>query len=68
LRGIDVAVNMMFQAHPGEEENAEGEVEQSFVRDGEDDEAGREREEDDEEPVEVVIAGFKAVREREDDG
>ena len=53
---------MVFKADPGEKGNAEDEIEESFVRDGEDDEDWGEGKEDNEQPVEVMIVWLKAMR------
>lgn len=53
----------MFETYPGDEGGAEGEVEESFVGNGQDDEDGREGEEDDDEAVEIVIIWLEAVEE-----
>jgi hypothetical protein len=54
---------VVLEAHPGEEEDAEGEVEEAFVGDGEDDEGWGKGEEDDDEAVDVVGVGLEAVEE-----
>lgn len=54
---------MVFETHPGDKRGAEGEVEESFVGYGQDDEDGREGEEDDDEAVEVVVVWLEAVEE-----
>ena len=53
----------MFETDPGDEGGAEGEVEESFVGDGQDDEDGREGEEDDDEAVEIVVVWLETVEE-----
>lgn len=52
----------MLEARPAEDAEAEGEVEEAFVGDGEDDEGGGELEEDDDESLEVVLVGVTGVR------
>lgn len=54
---------MVFETHPGDKGGAEGEVEESFIGYGQDDEDGREGEEDDDEAVEVVVVWLEAVEE-----
>ena len=54
---------MVFEPHPGDEGGAEGEVEESFVGDGQDDEDWREGQKDDDEAVEVVVVWLKTVEE-----
>ena len=54
MRGIK-GVDVVFESNPGDEGDAEYEVEESFVGDGEDDEDWGECEEDDDEAVEVVV-------------
>lgn len=53
----------MFETDPGDEGGAKGEVEESFVGDGQDDEDGGEGEEDDDEAVEIVVVWLEAVEE-----
>jgi len=50
-----MGVDCVFEADPGEEGYAEGEVEEAFIGDGEEDERGREGEENYDEPVKVVV-------------
>ena len=59
---------MVFEADPGDEGGAEGEVEEAFVGDCEDDEDGGEGEEDDDEAVEVVVVWLEAVEEGDGQG
>ncbi len=51
----------MFETNPRNERCTEGEVEESFVGDGEEDEDWRERQEDDHESVEIVIIWVEAM-------
>lgn len=57
-------VDTVFEADPGDQGGAEGEIEESFVRDGEDDEGGGECEEDDNQAVEVMIVWTELVDKR----
>jgi hypothetical protein len=52
----------MLQTHPAEEAEAESQVEQSLVRDGEDDERWRKLQEHDYQAVHVVAVGVQAVQ------
>lgn len=61
-------VDGVLEAHPGEEQHAEGEVEEPFVGDGEDDESGREGEEDDDKAMDVVRVWLEAVQEGDHEG
>ncbi len=63
-----MVVDVVFEADPGDEGGAEGEVEEAFVGDGEDDEDGGEGEEVDGEAVEVVVVGLEAVEEGDGEG
>lgn len=65
---IGECIDAVFEADPGDEGGAEGEVEETFVGDGEDDEGGRESEENDDEAVEVVIVGADFVNEGKAEG
>lgn len=56
-------MDVVFEPDPSDEGGAEDEVEESFVGDGEDDEDWGEGQEDDDEAVEVVVVGLKAVEE-----
>lgn len=56
-------VDFVFQTDPGYERDAESEVKESFVGDGEKNEDGREGQEDDHQAVEVVVVGLKTVQE-----
>ena len=60
-KGVDV----MFQADPGNEGGAEGEVEEAFVGDGEYDEHGSEGQADHSEAVDVVVLRLETVEERD---
>lgn len=51
----------MLQTDPGDESDAESEVKESLIGDGEDDEDRCEGEEDDHQSVEVVVVGLEAV-------
>lgn len=53
----------MFEADPGDEGGAEGEVEESLVGDCEDDEDRGEGEEDDNKAVEIVVVRLKTMQE-----
>ena len=59
---------MVFEADPGDEGGAEGEVEEAFVGDCEDDEDGGEGEEDDDKAVEVVVVWLEAVEKGDGQG
>ena len=61
-------MDAVFEAHPAEEGDGDGEVEEAFVGDGEDDEEGAESEEGDGEAVEVVVARLQSVEEWDDEG
>lgn len=61
--GRGEGVDVVFETDPGDEGNAEGEVEEAFVGYGEDDEDGGEGKEHDDEAVEVVIVWLEAVEE-----
>ena len=63
-----VVVDVVFETHPGDEGGAEGEVEESFVGNGEDDEDGRKGQEDDDESVEIVVIWVETVEERNRQG
>jgi len=63
LGGVGEGVDVVFEADPGDDCGGEGEVEEAFVRDGEDDEDRGEGEEDDEETVEVVGVCAEAMEE-----
>lgn len=52
---------MVFKTDPGDEGSAKGEVEKSFVGEGENDEGWRKGEEDDDEAMEVVIVRVETV-------
>lgn len=54
-------VDFVLETHPGEESDAEGEVEESLVGDRKDDEDRGESEEHDEQAVEVVVLGLQSV-------
>lgn len=48
----------VFQFDPDQEGDAEHDVEEAFIGDGEDDECGGERQEDNDESMEVVAVGI----------
>ena len=54
---------MMFKPNPGDESDTKGQIEESFVRDGEYDEDRREGKEDNDESMKIVIIRMKAVEE-----
>lgn len=56
-------VDVMFKTNPGDEGRAEGEVEKSFVGDGEDDENWRERQEYYYQSMEIVVVRLKPMQE-----
>lgn len=54
---------MVFEADPGDEGGAEGEVEESLVGDCKEDEGRGKGEEDDDEAVEIVVVRLKPMEE-----
>ena len=55
----------MLEAHPGDQSSTKGEVEEPFVRNGEDNKHRRESKEDYHQPVEVMVVRSKTVQERD---
>ena len=60
-------MDAVFEADPAEEGDCDGEVEETFVGDGEDHEERAKREECDGEAVEVVVLGLQGMQERHDE-
>ena len=65
---VGEGVDVVLKADPGDDCGGEGEVEETFVGDGKDDEDGGEGKEDYEEAVEVVGVCLKAVKEGDGKG
>lgn len=68
LSGGGEGVDVVFEADPGDEGGAKGEVEESLVGDREDDEGRGEGEEQYDEAVEVVIVWLQAMEEGNSEG
>ena len=57
-------LDCVFQADPAHEKSGEGEVEEALVGDSQNDKSGGKGEEDDEDPVHVVVVGLQTVGQR----
>ena len=64
---MGVCIDGVFETDPGEERGAKGEIEQALVGNGEDDECRRKRQEENDQPVKIVLVRGDAVDERKDD-
>lgn len=57
-------VDMMLESDPSQKQYEEGEIEKTLVRDGQNDEDGRERQKDDDETMYVVIVALETMQKR----
>ena len=60
--GFREGVDAVFQSNPGDQCNTEGQIEEALVRDCEDDEDWRKCQEDDDQPVEIMVVWLKAMQ------
>jgi len=60
--GFREDVGTVFQSNPGDQCNTEGQIEQTLVGDCEDDEDWRKCQEDDHQPVEIMVVWLKSMQ------
>ena len=58
---IVIFIDMMLEAHPGDEGSTEGDIEKPFVRDSKDDKNRGEGKKHYDQPMQIMVIGLQAV-------